>query len=168
MPVRTSAEYWEGLRDSREIWFAEERVPNVTTHPALQNGAHSLAQLYDLRHDPDLQEIMTYPSRTSGARMLAMLAPFSDEIAVYPSTFRGFQGEEHRNAMMFAILVATPGLKFICLEGFDLHCPLQPSQVALPEAFPPGHPCGACPAPGGPCCAARRTSAAVPCSRERR
>jgi 4-hydroxyphenylacetate 3-monooxygenase len=243
MPIRTGKEYLAGLRDSREIWYAGEWVPDVTTHPALQNGALSIARLYDLQHEPDLQDIMTYPSPISGARvgmssimprtlddlvnrrkmmkvwadatcgmmgrtpdflnvsimgfashrdffaqcgpqygeniwryyehirehdlclthtlvppqidrskaasqqvdpylvlgavretsdgvivrgarMLATLAPLSDEIAVYPSTFRGFQGDEQRYAMMFAIPVATPGLKFICREGFDLNRPL--------------------------------------------
>ncbi|MBI3328072.1 MAG: 4-hydroxyphenylacetate 3-monooxygenase, oxygenase component, partial [Nitrospinae bacterium] len=69
MPVRTGKEYLAGLRDSREIWYAGERVQDVTTHPALKNGAHSIAQLYDLQHNPDLKAIMTYPSPTSGERM---------------------------------------------------------------------------------------------------
>jgi 4-hydroxyphenylacetate 3-monooxygenase len=243
MAVRTGEEYLEGLRDSREVWYAGERVQDVTTHPALKNAAQSLARLYDLQHQPDLKDVMTYPSPTSGARvgmsyimprtaddlvkrrhmmkvwadatcgmmgrtpdflnvsvmgfashreffaqcgpqygeniwryyeyirehdlclthtlvppqidrskaaseqadpylvlgvvretgagvivrgarMLATLAPFADEIAVYPSTFRGFQGDEQRYAAMFAIPVATPGLKFICREGFDLDRPL--------------------------------------------
>jgi 4-hydroxyphenylacetate 3-monooxygenase len=242
MPIRTGKEYLEGLRGSREIWYAGERVEDVTTHPALRNTALSLARLYDLQHDPDLTDSMTYPSPTTGervgmsyimprtvddlvkrrmmmkrwaeatcgmmgrtpdflnvsvmgfashrdffaqcgpqygeniwryyeyirehdlclthtlvppqidrskaasqqadpylvlgvvqetsagvvvrgARMLATLAPFSDELAVYPSTFRGFQGDEQRYATMFAIPVATPGLKFICREGFDLNRP---------------------------------------------
>ena len=243
MAVRTGKEYLAGLHDSREIWYAGARVQDVTTHPALKNGALSIARLYDLQHEPALKHLMTYPSPTSGepvgmssimprtpddlvkrrtmmkiwadatcgmmgrtpdflnvsimgfashrdffaqcgrqygeniwryyefvrehdlclthtlvppqldrskaasqqadpylvlgvvretsdgvimrgARMLATLAPFSDEIAVYPSTFRGFQGDEQRYATMFAIPVATPGLKFICREGFDLDRPL--------------------------------------------
>jgi 4-hydroxyphenylacetate 3-monooxygenase len=243
MPVRTGKEYLEGLRDTREIWYAGARVEDVTIHPALQHSAQSIAHLYDLQHAPDLKDLMTYPSPTSGepvglsyimprsiedlvkrrqmmkvwaddtcgmmgrtpdflnvsvmgfashhsffaqcdprygdnlwryyeyvrehdlclthtlvppqldrskaasqqadpylvlgvvretsdgvivrgARMLATLAPFADEIAVYPSTFRGFQGEEQRYATMFAIPVATPGLKFICREGLDLNRPL--------------------------------------------
>jgi 4-hydroxyphenylacetate 3-monooxygenase len=242
MPVRTGKEYLDGLRDAREIWYAGERVADVTTHPALMHAAHSIAQLYDLQHDPGLTAMMTYPSPTSGepvglsylmprtvddlvkrrrmmkvwadatcgmmgrtpdfmnasimgfaafrdffaqcspqygeniwryyeyirehdlclthtlvppqidrsksasqqadpylvlgvvqetregvvlrgARMLATLAPYADEIAVYPSTFRGFEGDEHRYATVFAIPVATPGLKFICREGLDLNRP---------------------------------------------
>jgi 4-hydroxyphenylacetate 3-monooxygenase len=242
MPVRTGQEYLAGLRDGRAVWYAGERVSDVSAHPALRQAAQSIARLYDLQHEPDLKEIMTYPSPTSGepvglsfimprrvedlvrrrrmmkvwadatcgmmgrtpdflnvsimgfaahrdffaqcaprcgdniwryyeyvrerdlclthtlvppqidrskaasqqadpylvlgvvretsdgvivrgARMLATLAPFADEIAVYPSTFRGFQGDEQRYAIMFAIPVATPGLTFICREGFDLNRP---------------------------------------------
>jgi len=31
------------------IWYKGERVVDVTAHPALRNGAHSLARLYDLQ-----------------------------------------------------------------------------------------------------------------------
>ena len=35
MPARNGAAYLEGLRDAREIWLGDERVADVTTHPAL-------------------------------------------------------------------------------------------------------------------------------------
>ena len=55
-----------------------------------------------------------------GARMLATLAPFSDEIAVFPSTFLQNAPEALKYSFAFAIPIATPGLKFICRESFDL------------------------------------------------
>src|SRR5918996_1210191 len=69
MPVRTGKEYLEGLRDCREIWYAGERIADVATHPALKNTVQSIAHLYDLQHEPDLKNIMTYSSPTSGARV---------------------------------------------------------------------------------------------------
>ncbi|HQT77166.1 MAG TPA: 4-hydroxyphenylacetate 3-hydroxylase C-terminal domain-containing protein, partial [Rhodopila sp.] len=51
-----------------------------------------------------------------GARVLATLAPFSDEIAVYPS--QPMPDANHRHALSFCIPMATPGLKFICRDGF--------------------------------------------------
>jgi 4-hydroxyphenylacetate 3-monooxygenase len=69
VPIRTGKGYLEGLRDSREIWYAGERVEDVTTHHALRNTAQSLASLYDLQHEPDLIDSMTYPSPTSGERV---------------------------------------------------------------------------------------------------
>lgn len=50
-----------------------------------------------------------------GARILATLAPFADEIAVYP----GHPLPEGADAfaLAFAIPVATPGLKFLCRDS---------------------------------------------------
>ncbi len=55
-----------------------------------------------------------------GARILATLGPLSDEIAVY-SPRVGRHTETHSPfALNFAIPCATPGLKFLCRESFDL------------------------------------------------
>jgi 4-hydroxyphenylacetate 3-monooxygenase oxygenase component len=236
MPVRSGKEYLEGLRDEREIWLGDERVADVTTHPALRRGAETIAQLYDLQHEPELRDVMTYASPSSGepvgrsfqppysiddlvarrrmmktwadatcgmmgrtpdflnvtmmlfavrrdffaqggeryadnvvryyeyvrdhdlclthtlinpqidrskpasqqaepdlamckvgenadgimvrgARMLATLAPYSDELAVYP--YMPVQRDEDDYALVFAIPMATPGLRFICRDSFD-------------------------------------------------
>jgi 4-hydroxyphenylacetate 3-monooxygenase len=55
-----------------------------------------------------------------GARILATLGPLSDELLVFPSTVR--QQSETRSpfAFAFAIPSNTPGLKYICREGFDI------------------------------------------------
>lgn len=55
-----------------------------------------------------------------GARMLATLAPFADELAVFPSTVLKSGPEEERYALAFAIPMATPGLRFICRDALDL------------------------------------------------
>lgn len=56
----------------------------------------------------------------SGARMLATLAPYSDELMVFPSPSRTSPSDAPRYAFAFSIPVATPGLRFICRESFDL------------------------------------------------
>ncbi|MBM4260712.1 MAG: 4-hydroxyphenylacetate 3-monooxygenase, oxygenase component [Deltaproteobacteria bacterium] len=55
----------------------------------------------------------------SGARMLATLAPYSDELYVFPSPSRTQQSDAPKFAFAFAVPVATPGLKFICRESLD-------------------------------------------------
>ena len=56
-----------------------------------------------------------------GARMLATLAPFADELAVFPSTVLKAGGPNvERYSFAFAIPCNTPGLKFLCRESFDL------------------------------------------------
>ena len=68
MPARTGAEYIKGLQDHpREVWIDGERVKDVATHPALKNGVKSVAALYDMQHDPDLREEMTFASPSTGA-----------------------------------------------------------------------------------------------------
>lgn len=53
-----------------------------------------------------------------GARVLATLAPFSDEIAVYPS--QPMPNADPRHALSFCIRNDTPGLKFICRDSFSM------------------------------------------------
>lgn len=54
-----------------------------------------------------------------GARMLATLAPFADELAVFPSTFRVEGQDAGKYALCFAVPLEIPGLRFICREPFD-------------------------------------------------
>lgn len=55
-----------------------------------------------------------------GCRLLATLSPLANEIAVFPSTVLREPSESMRYAFAFAIPSDTPGLKFICREGFDV------------------------------------------------
>lgn len=240
MSARTGAEYLQGLREHpAEVWIGGERVTDVTEHPALRNGARTIAALYDLQWHPDLKDEMLYcspdtgdpvgvsfmePHSTTdlaqrrrmfkawadatcgmlgrspdflnsnlmafaagaehfarggprfaenirnyyryarehdlclthtlvnpqinraagpagqadpylaagivretdagivvrGARMLATLAPYADELAVFPSTVLRASEEDARYAFAFAIPSATPGLRYLCRESFDL------------------------------------------------
>jgi anthranilate 3-monooxygenase (FAD) / 4-hydroxyphenylacetate 3-monooxygenase len=49
-----------------------------------------------------------------GAKMLATLAPITDEVIIY--SFPGFAPGDERYALAFAVPVDTPGLKLICRE----------------------------------------------------
>ncbi len=53
-----------------------------------------------------------------GARMLATLAPFSDELINFAQP-RLTHPDEDIYALAFAIPVATPGLRFICRDAYD-------------------------------------------------
>jgi 4-hydroxyphenylacetate 3-monooxygenase len=56
----------------------------------------------------------------SGARILATLAPASDELFVAPAPSRSFGGLASPSAFAFAIPCDAPGLRFICRESFDI------------------------------------------------
>jgi 4-hydroxyphenylacetate 3-monooxygenase len=238
MPPRTGRQFLQDLQQRpRDVWIGGEQVDDVTAHPALVNCACTLARLYDMQHEPETQEVLTYSCpetgrregtsfiiprsvedlirrrhmvktwadatcgmmgrtpdflninlmgfavradffaknnprfgdnvrryyeyvrdhdlclthtlvnpqvdrskpvteldpyiglgvaeetaeglRVRGARMLATLAPFADELAVFPSTFRIEGQEAGKYALCFAIPLETPGLRFICREPFD-------------------------------------------------
>ena len=51
-----------------------------------------------------------------GARMLATLSPFADELLVYPGS--DIRPQDGRYALSFAVPIATPGLKFICRDSY--------------------------------------------------
>jgi 4-hydroxyphenylacetate 3-monooxygenase oxygenase component len=50
-----------------------------------------------------------------GARILATLAPFADELAVYPAVGLGEGADAY--ALAFCIPMGTPGLKFLCRDS---------------------------------------------------
>jgi 4-hydroxyphenylacetate 3-monooxygenase oxygenase component len=52
-----------------------------------------------------------------GSRILATLAPFSDELAVYPG--HPMPGATHQHAVSFSIPMNTPGLRFLCRDSFS-------------------------------------------------
>ena len=100
MPVRTGAQYIQGLRDRPpQVWLGGERVPDVTEHPGLRNGVLSLAALYDMQSEAPLVDQMTYSSPDTGDRVgLSFITPLSS-------------GDlERRRGMMHRWAAATAGM----------------------------------------------------------
>ncbi|MDE2803504.1 MAG: 4-hydroxyphenylacetate 3-monooxygenase, oxygenase component, partial [Chloroflexota bacterium] len=80
MGIRTGQQFLEGLRDSREIWLEGELIRDVTTHPKLGRMARTLADLFDLQHDPALHDDMTFTSPATGDPVgLSFIIPHSQE-----------------------------------------------------------------------------------------
>jgi 4-hydroxyphenylacetate 3-monooxygenase len=80
MPARNGAEYLQGLRERpRDVWVHGERVVgDITRHPAFAGITRSIADLYDMQHDPALRDEMTCVSPSSGERVgLSFLQPRS-------------------------------------------------------------------------------------------
>src|SRR5713226_5136451 len=66
MPIRTGKEFLAGLNDDRQIFMDGERVADVTRDKRLAGAARSLAELFDMQHDPALHAQMTFVSPSSG------------------------------------------------------------------------------------------------------
>lgn len=54
-----------------------------------------------------------------GARLLATLGPYADEIEVFPSTVLKASDESIPFAFAFALPIATPGMKLLCRDSYD-------------------------------------------------
>src|ERR1700757_4797420 len=67
MPIRSGASFLDSLRDERQIWIDGERIADVTRDPRFAAAARTVAELYDMQHDPALHATMTYKSPASGA-----------------------------------------------------------------------------------------------------
>lgn len=58
MAVRNGQQFLAGLRDGREVWYDGRRVDDVTSFPEFQAAIKSIADLYDLQHDPRHREVL--------------------------------------------------------------------------------------------------------------
>src|SRR5215471_4676629 len=78
MGIRTGKAFLASLRDERHIHIDGERVTDVTHDPRFAGAARSLADLYDMQHDPALAPRMTFASPVDGAPVgLSFIEPRS-------------------------------------------------------------------------------------------
>ncbi len=58
--LRTGKEHLESLRDGRVIYIGDEKVDDVTRHPAFREAAKTVAAIYDMKADPANRDVMTF------------------------------------------------------------------------------------------------------------
>src|SRR5271163_3947078 len=76
--LKTGAEHLASLRDGRAIYIADERIADVTAHPAFRAAAAMYAALYDMKADPVNRELLSFEE--DGERVsLYFLRPRSRE-----------------------------------------------------------------------------------------
>src|SRR3954447_16400280 len=61
--LRTGKQHLESLRDGRVIYIGDERVDDVTRHPAFRNAAATVAALYDMKCDAASRDDLTYEEK---------------------------------------------------------------------------------------------------------
>lgn len=72
--LRTGKEHLESLRDGRVIYIGDERVEDVTRHPAFRNAAGTIAALYDMKSDAAHRDELTY-EEDGGRHSIYFLRP---------------------------------------------------------------------------------------------
>ncbi len=91
-------------------------LTHTIIHPTIDKGAGDRIRAGD---DAPLHKVgeTEHGIVVSGARILATLAPFADELAVYPA--HPLPDDAGDYALAFCIPMTTPGLKFICRDSFS-------------------------------------------------
>jgi 4-hydroxyphenylacetate 3-monooxygenase len=70
MGLMTGSEYRASLDDGRKVWIGGQRVESVAHHPAFAPMVDAVAKIYDLHHDPEFRDVMTFalPDGSRGSR----------------------------------------------------------------------------------------------------
>ncbi len=66
MTLKSFDEHRESLRDGREVYYAGQRVDDVTTHPVLGIGMAHAAIDYKLAEEPEHRDLATYTDPETG------------------------------------------------------------------------------------------------------
>jgi 4-hydroxyphenylacetate 3-monooxygenase len=64
--IRTGDDYRNSINDGRDVWINGERVNDLCNHPQLRPIIDVRARIYDMQHEPETQDAMTY--QESGER----------------------------------------------------------------------------------------------------
>lgn len=95
----------------------------VLTHSLINlQRSRTVSGSFNLQEGTALQAIRETSAGVivRGARILATLGPFADEIAVYSPRLAQHTEAHSPFALNFALPCDTPGLRFLCRESFDL------------------------------------------------
>ena len=76
MPIRTGQQFLEALKDDRRIFMDGEEIRDIARDPRTAGAAQTLAELYDMQHDPALRDRMSFalPQGTSSGGEAAGLS----------------------------------------------------------------------------------------------
>ena len=58
--IKTGDQHLDQLRDGRVVYIGDEKVDDVTKHPAFERAAKTVARLYDIKHQEIYKESLTY------------------------------------------------------------------------------------------------------------
>jgi 4-hydroxyphenylacetate 3-monooxygenase len=78
MPIRTGKQFLAALKDDRQVFMDGERIRDIARDSRTAGAAQTLAELYDMQHDPALAGQMIFASPSSGTPVgLSFIEPRS-------------------------------------------------------------------------------------------
>ena len=58
--IKTGDQHLEQLRDGRTVYIGDEKIDDVTCHPAFEKAAKTVAKLYDIKHENKYKNDLSY------------------------------------------------------------------------------------------------------------
>ena len=121
MAARTGSDYIERLAASTPTVqiHGETVTTGIADHPAFANLVRTYAHLYDLQHDPELRDVLTYESPSTGDRVgRSFMVPRTTEdliarremMSAWARVSHGFLGRtgDYLNSCLMALSEAGP------------------------------------------------------------
>jgi 4-hydroxyphenylacetate 3-monooxygenase len=119
MAIRTGQQYLDKVNGMRPHVVIDGEIvsENIAEHPAFKNVARTYATLFDMQHDPEYQDKLTYASPTTGDRVnVSFLVPKTVEdlekrragISIWAEYSNGFLGRtgDYMNSALTALSAA--------------------------------------------------------------
>ena len=78
--LKTGKQHLEGLRDGRVVYIGDEKIDDVTTHPAFARAAQTVGELYDIKHDPEFQDLLSFEEDGERYSMWYLRAKTQDDL----------------------------------------------------------------------------------------
>jgi 4-hydroxyphenylacetate 3-monooxygenase len=77
--IRTGQQYRDSIRDGRQVWVNGERVRDVTTHPMFKPLVDIRARIYDMQHEPEHAQTMSYRDELGNLSSVGLKLPFTQD-----------------------------------------------------------------------------------------
>ena len=77
--IRTAEEYIESIRDGREVYMNGEKIKDVPTHHAFKPIVDIRARIYDMAHDENTRQIMTYTDNKGETNAISLKLPHTQQ-----------------------------------------------------------------------------------------
>lgn len=75
--IRTGQQYRDSIRDGRQVWINGERVHDVATHEMFKPLVDIRARIYDMQHETEFAERMTYQDERGQSSAIGLKLPFT-------------------------------------------------------------------------------------------
>lgn len=78
--LKSGQQHLDGLKDGRVIYIGDERIEDVTTHPAFARAAETVAQLYDVKHETANKDLLSFEEDGERYSMWFLRAKTQDDL----------------------------------------------------------------------------------------